>query len=78
MFSFGLTFKAYDWLVQSGIREVFFALGAVQIVVCFLTIPMCKLTPNDISIFHLRLFFGLLFTSPCFCHSFHAHKNLVK
>ncbi|KAI0815647.1 major facilitator superfamily transporter [Xylaria sp. FL0064] len=41
-FSFGLTFKAYEWLVHSGIREVFFALGAVQIVVCFLTVPMSK------------------------------------
>jgi hypothetical protein len=42
MFSFGLTFKAYDWLVESGVEKVFYALGAVQIVICLLSIPMCK------------------------------------
>ena len=42
MFSFGLTFKAYDWLVESGIERVFYGLGAVQIVICLLSIPMCK------------------------------------
>ncbi|RWA02984.1 hypothetical protein EKO27_g12121, partial [Xylaria grammica] len=45
IFSFGLTFKAYDWLVHGGIREVFFALGAVQIIICFLSVPMCELAP---------------------------------
>lgn len=44
MFSFGLTYKAYDWLVINGTRAtpVFNALGAVQVVVCALSIPMCK------------------------------------
>ncbi|KAI0966967.1 major facilitator superfamily transporter [Xylaria arbuscula] len=60
MFSFGLTFKAYDWLVHSGIREVFFSLGAVQIVVCFLTVPMYIFGKRNRDFFHrhdlLRMF----------------------
>ncbi|KAI1273310.1 major facilitator superfamily transporter [Xylaria sp. FL0933] len=59
-FSFGLTFKAYEWLVHSGIREVFFALGAVQIVVCFLTVPMYIFGKRNRDFFHrhdlLRMF----------------------
>lgn len=44
MFSFGLTYKAYEWLVINGTRAtpVFNALGAVQVIVCALSIPMCK------------------------------------
>lgn len=43
MFSFALTFKAYEWLVTNGTRAtpVFNALGAVQVVVCALSVPMC-------------------------------------
>lgn len=43
MFSFALTFKAYEWLVTNGTRAtpVFNALGAVQVVVCLTSIPMC-------------------------------------
>ncbi|KAI0437814.1 major facilitator superfamily transporter [Xylaria telfairii] len=52
MFSFGLTFKAYDWLVHSGIREVFFTLGAVQIVVCFLSVPMYIFGKRNRDFFH--------------------------
>ncbi|KAK7748654.1 hypothetical protein SLS53_000675 [Cytospora paraplurivora] len=38
-FSFSLTFKAYKWLIINGTKAtpVFNALGAVQVVVCFLT-----------------------------------------
>nr|POE63550.1 protein hol1 [Quercus suber] len=42
LFSFGLTYSAYDWLNQSGVRPVFIGLGSVQVVICCLTIPMCK------------------------------------
>ncbi|KAI8629271.1 major facilitator superfamily transporter [Xylariaceae sp. FL1651] len=62
LFSFGLTFKAYDWLVQSGIREVFFTLGAVQIVVCLLSVPMYIFGKRNRSFFHrhdLLEMFGL-------------------
>ncbi|KAF2405519.1 MFS transporter [Trichodelitschia bisporula] len=43
IFSFGLTFHGYNWLVQggiNGIRNVFTAVGSVQVVICLLTIPM--------------------------------------
>lgn len=42
-FSFGLTFKAYEWLIITGTKAtlLFNALGAVQVVVCFLSVPMC-------------------------------------
>jgi hypothetical protein len=42
IFSFGLTFSAYNWLVYGGIRETFLALASVQVVICLLSIPMCK------------------------------------
>lgn len=44
LFSFGLTYKAYEWLVVNSTRAtpVFNALGAVQVVVCMLSVPMCK------------------------------------
>jgi hypothetical protein len=43
-FSFGLTFKAYDWLVENQTRAtpVFNALGSVQLVICLSSIPLCK------------------------------------
>ncbi|RKU46295.1 hypothetical protein DL546_007653 [Coniochaeta pulveracea] len=41
-FSFGLTFKAYDWLVanQTNATPVFNALGSVQLVICLSSIPL--------------------------------------
>lgn len=47
LFSFALTFKAYEWLVTNGTRAtpVFNALGAVQVVVCALSVPMCMCAP---------------------------------
>lgn len=43
-FSFALTFKAWPWLIQSSVKAetIFNALGSVQLVVCLLTIPLCK------------------------------------
>ncbi|KAF2752910.1 MFS transporter-like protein [Pseudovirgaria hyperparasitica] len=43
IFSFGLTYDSYNWLVQSGqegIWKVFRIIGGVQIAVCALTIPI--------------------------------------
>ncbi|KAK3112498.1 hypothetical protein LTR53_011190 [Teratosphaeriaceae sp. CCFEE 6253] len=40
VFSFGLTFSGYGWLVSGGIRPVFVAIGSVQVVVCCLTVFM--------------------------------------
>ncbi|KAK5134286.1 hypothetical protein LTR08_006715 [Meristemomyces frigidus] len=39
-FSFGLTFSGYNWLVKSGIRPVFVAIGSVQVAGCCLTVVM--------------------------------------
>jgi hypothetical protein len=44
IFSFALTWKGYDWLVESGsIKPIFVAIGSVQVGVCLLTLPLCKL-----------------------------------
>lgn len=40
MFSFGLTFHGYEYIQQSGPRKIFTAIGAVQVVICLLAIPM--------------------------------------
>jgi hypothetical protein len=46
LFSFGLTFKGFDWLISAGnVKRVFIPVGSVQVAVCALTIPMCKSRP---------------------------------
>jgi len=52
VFSFALTFKGFDWVVEAGrrsgvgggggIKTLFIAVGSAQVAVCALTIPMCK------------------------------------
>jgi MFS family permease len=42
IFSFGLTFSGYGWLVKGGIRPVFMAIASVQVVVCVSTVALCK------------------------------------
>ena len=42
IFSFGLTFSGYNWLVKGRIKPVFIAISSVQVVVCCLTVFMCK------------------------------------
>ncbi|KAK0717902.1 major facilitator superfamily domain-containing protein [Lasiosphaeria miniovina] len=44
IFSFALTFKAYDWFIENRTKAtpVFNALGSVQLVVSLAAIPMCK------------------------------------
>lgn len=41
IFSFILTFYAYDWLIKGGIQHTMIAISIVQVVVCVLSIPMC-------------------------------------
>ena len=43
VFSFGLTWGAYHWLVQAGILKVFYVIASVQVGICLLSIPMCKI-----------------------------------
>lgn len=54
IFAFALTFKAYEWLVTNGTRAtpVFNALGAVQVVVCALSVPMYVYGKRNRSYFH--------------------------
>jgi hypothetical protein len=43
VFSFVLTFFAYDWLVvKAGSRAPFIAIGTIQVGICLLAIPMCE------------------------------------
>ena len=40
--SFALTFKAYDWFVSGGVKETMLPIAIVQVVICLLSVPMCK------------------------------------
>jgi hypothetical protein len=46
IFSFALTLKAFDWLVTAGTQAtpLFKTLAWIQLGVCLLSIPMCKLS----------------------------------
>lgn len=44
MFSFALTSGAFDWIRQSSIVRLFNIIGSVQLAVCLLGIPMCKIS----------------------------------
>ena len=44
MFSFALTWGAYDWIVELGIVKTFNIIGSIQVAVCLLCVPMCKLS----------------------------------
>ena len=43
IFSFGLTWSAYDWIKGGGtsISRTFYIIASVQVGVCLLSIPMC-------------------------------------
>ncbi|RMJ22323.1 Mfs transporter [Aspergillus sp. HF37] len=40
IFSFILTFFAYNWIVDNGVKPAFMAVASVQVVICLLSIPM--------------------------------------
>lgn len=42
MFSFALTWGAYNWLVDAGISKTFYIIASIQVGICLLSIPMCK------------------------------------
>ncbi|KAL1798163.1 hypothetical protein ACET3X_002200 [Alternaria dauci] len=62
VFSFGLTFKGFDWVVDAGrrsgqgggggIKDLFVAVGSVQVAVCALTIPMYIFGKKNRGFFH--------------------------
>ncbi|KAG0650581.1 hol1 [Hyphodiscus hymeniophilus] len=51
-FSFGLTWSAYDWLVAAGTYKCFMWISSIQVVVCFLSIPMYVFGKRNRSFFH--------------------------
>lgn len=42
MFSFVLTFYAYEWFAHGGIKHTMVVIGSIQVGICLLSIPMCK------------------------------------
>lgn len=53
IFSFALTFKGFDWLVQTdSTKNMYIALGSVQVAVCALTIPMYIFGKKNRSFFY--------------------------
>lgn len=46
IFSFGLTYHGYDWLVKSGTHSIFNIVASVQVGVCATTVLMCKLSAS--------------------------------
>ncbi|KAG7145669.1 Protein HOL1 like protein [Verticillium longisporum] len=39
-FSFALTWTAYDWIIQGGVRTTMLSIASVQVVICAMSIPM--------------------------------------
>ena len=55
IFSFALTFKAYDWLIANRTLStpLFNKLGIVQVVICLTSIPLCKSKKKTHNCLHL-------------------------
>ncbi|KAF2206067.1 MFS transporter-like protein [Delitschia confertaspora ATCC 74209] len=51
IFSFGLTFGGFNWLVQGHVRPVFTAIASVQVGICALTVPIYVLGKKNRSFF---------------------------
>ncbi|KAM3070898.1 hypothetical protein ACMFMG_009813 [Clarireedia jacksonii] len=51
-FSFGLTWSAYDWLVQNGVYSTFMIISSIQVGVCLLSIPMYIFGKKNRAFFH--------------------------
>jgi len=51
-FSFGLTWSAYDWLVQAGAFKVFMWISSIQVFICLLSIPMYVFGKRNRALFH--------------------------
>lgn len=61
MFSFVLTFYAYQWFTNGGIKQTMIVIGSIQVGICLLSIPMCKSLPLWIDrpqLTHLADIFG--------------------
>jgi len=45
MFSFGLTWNAYNWLLTAGTLKTFYIIASIQVGICLFSIPMCGSSP---------------------------------
>ena len=52
MFSFVLTYFAYDWVFAGGIRRVFIIIASIQVAICLLSIPMYIFGKRNRSFFY--------------------------
>ncbi|KAF2683249.1 MFS transporter-like protein [Lentithecium fluviatile CBS 122367] len=52
IFSFGLTVRGFDWIVQGGVKNVFMAIASVQVGICLLSVPMYVFGKKNRSLFH--------------------------
>lgn len=60
VFSFGLTYSGYHWLVVGGIEHVFVSVASVQIAICFLTVPLYFFGKKNRSFFARHDIFKIL------------------
>ncbi|TDZ34908.1 Protein HOL1 [Colletotrichum spinosum] len=54
IFSFGLTYSAYDWIIAGGIKPTMIAISSIQVVVCALSIPMYIYGKRVRAYFHIH------------------------
>ncbi|KAL9125824.1 MAG: hypothetical protein Q9217_005032 [Psora testacea] len=47
LFSFGLTWEAYPWLIGSSVKKMFYVIASVQLGICLLSIPMLPFMEPD-------------------------------
>ncbi|EFR01730.1 hypothetical protein MGYG_04731 [Nannizzia gypsea CBS 118893] len=52
MFSFVLTYFAYNWVVLGGAKRVFLIIGGIEVAVCLLSVPMYVFGKRNRSFFH--------------------------
>lgn len=54
MFSFILTYYAYDWIIgrQGSVRSLFIIIGSIQVGICLLSVPMYIFGKRNRSFFH--------------------------
>ncbi|PYH46082.1 putative MFS transporter [Aspergillus saccharolyticus JOP 1030-1] len=63
LFSFTLTFFAYNWLLTNGIRPAFLAIGSIQMGICALSVPMYVFGKWNRSFFHRHDILSILHLS---------------
>jgi hypothetical protein len=52
IFSFGLTYSAYDWIIKGGIEDTMIPIASIQVGVCLLSIPLYVFGKRIRSFYH--------------------------